>query len=60
MLTVSGAPESVLDVVDEGIAGDRLTVLQGEDNWDGDVDVVTDGNQRRERAFGRATRRCRR
>ena len=55
VLTVSGAPESVLDVVDEGISGDRLTVSRGEDNWDGDVDVVTDGNQRRERAFGRVT-----
>ncbi len=55
VLTVSGAPESVLDVVDEGIAGDRLTVSRGEDGWDSDVDVVTDGNQRRERAFGRVT-----
>ncbi|MEU4418753.1 alpha-(1-_3)-arabinofuranosyltransferase domain-containing protein, partial [Nocardia salmonicida] len=53
VVTVSGAPESVLDVQDEGLArSGRATVLAGERGWDAIPDVVTDGNQRRERAFG--------
>jgi arabinofuranan 3-O-arabinosyltransferase len=54
--TVSGAPESVLGVSDEDIVqGERMTVSDGEPHWNGGVDVVTDGNQRRERSFGRVT-----
>lgn len=53
VVTVAGVPESVLDVQDEGLAPDgRATVLSGERDWDAIPDVVTDGNQRRERAFG--------
>lgn len=56
--TVAGAPESILALQDAGlIALGQATVLDGEPGWD-DVapsptpDVVTDGDERRERAFG--------
>ncbi|WP_148614738.1 alpha-(1-_3)-arabinofuranosyltransferase domain-containing protein [Nocardioides rubriscoriae] len=53
VVTVRGAPESVLALQDEGLAdGTRATVLEGEPGWDAPADVVTDGDQRRERAFG--------
>lgn len=53
VVTVRGAPESVLAVQGGGlVAADVPTVLEGEPGWDGSVDVVTDGDQRRERAFG--------
>jgi arabinofuranan 3-O-arabinosyltransferase len=53
VLTVSGAPESILALQDEGLTGpDGATVLAGEDGWDAPVDIVTDTLQRRERAFG--------
>ncbi len=53
VVTVGGAPESVLDLQQEGlIAPGVATVLDGEPGWHAPVDVVTDGDQRRERAFG--------
>lgn len=51
--TVRGAPESVLDLEDGGlVAPDQATVLENEPGWPGKAQVVTDGLQRRERAFG--------
>ncbi|WP_232675873.1 alpha-(1-_3)-arabinofuranosyltransferase family protein, partial [Nocardioides sp. R-C-SC26] len=51
--TVRGAPESVLALQRAGeIAVDVATVLEGEPGWVERADVVTDGDQRRERAFG--------
>ncbi|WP_166391618.1 alpha-(1-_3)-arabinofuranosyltransferase domain-containing protein [Nocardioides ochotonae] len=53
VLTVRGAPESVLAVQETGLVSPgTATVLEGEDGWEREADVVTDGNQRRERAFG--------
>lgn len=53
VVTVRGAAESVLaveggDLVDPDVA----TVLEGEPGWDRPATVVTDSDQRRERAFG--------
>ena len=51
--TVRGAPESVLGLQGAGlVAPGQPTVLEGEDGWAAPADVVTDSNQRRERAFG--------
>ncbi|HWM02278.1 MAG TPA: alpha-(1-_3)-arabinofuranosyltransferase family protein, partial [Actinophytocola sp.] len=51
--TVRGAPESILRVMSSGLVGPRqATVLEGEPGWRRAADIVTDGNQRRERAFG--------
>ncbi|UUW87678.1 alpha-(1-_3)-arabinofuranosyltransferase [Pimelobacter simplex] len=51
--TVRGAPESVLLGQSTGvIEADQPTVLEGEAGWKRPADVVTDSNQRRERAFG--------
>ena len=51
--TVRGAPESILGLQDAGLVDlDQATVLEGEPGWDHPADVVTDGDQRRERAFG--------
>ncbi|KAA1417861.1 DUF3367 domain-containing protein [Nocardioides humilatus] len=53
VVTVRGASESVLALQDGGLlAPGRPTVLEGEGGWDDDADVVTDSDQRRERAFG--------
>ena len=53
VVTVQGGPESVLSVQQLGlVAAGQATVLQGEPGWDAAADVVTDDNQRRERAFG--------
>ncbi|WP_244927637.1 alpha-(1-_3)-arabinofuranosyltransferase family protein [Nocardioides sp. W7] len=53
VLTVRGAPESVLAVQDNGLVEPgQATVLEGEPGWDREADIVTDGDQRRERAFG--------
>ncbi|KRB75911.1 hypothetical protein ASE01_12720 [Nocardioides sp. Root190] len=53
VLTVRGAPESVLALQRSGILGtSRASVLEGEPGWEREADVVTDGDQRRERAFG--------
>jgi arabinofuranan 3-O-arabinosyltransferase len=52
VVTVSGAPESVLGLDGAGLLAGRPTVLEGEEGWDEDADVVTDSDQRRERAFG--------
>ncbi len=53
VVTVRGAPESVLALQDAGLPDDgRATVLEGEPGWDAPADVVTDSDQRRERAFG--------
>jgi len=52
-VTVRGGPESVLTAQHLGlVAPDQATVLQGERGWDAVADVVTDDDQRRERAFG--------
>jgi arabinofuranan 3-O-arabinosyltransferase len=51
--TVRGAPESILRAMSSGLVDPRqATVLEGEPDWRRPADVVTDGNQRRERAFG--------
>lgn len=51
--TVAGAPESVLDLQSAGLVEPgQATVLAGEPGWDAQPDVVTDSDQRRERAFG--------
>lgn len=51
--TVRGAPESVLGLQSAGLVdAQRPTVLEGEPGWKALADVVTDSNQRRERAFG--------
>lgn len=51
--TVRGAPESILALQDGGLVDvDQATVLEGEPGWRRTADVVTDGDQRRERAFG--------
>ena len=52
--TVAGAPEAWLPLVATGLVdpGDS-TVSLGEPGWSGNATVVTDTNQRRERAFGR-------
>ncbi|WP_182375960.1 alpha-(1-_3)-arabinofuranosyltransferase family protein [Nocardioides sp. WS12] len=51
--TVRGAPESVLGLQSAGLVDPtRPTVLEGEPGWKAPADVVTDTNQRRERAFG--------
>ncbi|QSR26163.1 hypothetical protein CFH99_11045 [Nocardioides aromaticivorans] len=53
VVTVRGTPESVLALQGTGVlAPGRATVLEGEPGWDAPADVVTDGDQRRERAFG--------
>ncbi|WP_182526402.1 alpha-(1-_3)-arabinofuranosyltransferase domain-containing protein [Nocardioides dongkuii] len=53
VLTVRGAPESILSLQEaEAVAPGQATVLEGEQGWDREADVVTDGDQRRERAFG--------
>ncbi|MBS45759.1 MAG: hypothetical protein CMH83_21815 [Nocardioides sp.] len=53
--TVRGAPETVLGLQDTGLVDPgQATVLEGEPGWDRTADVVTDGDQRRERAFGSA------
>ncbi len=53
VVTVRGAPESILRVLSSGLVGaGQATVLEGEPGWGPAADVVTDGNQRRERAFG--------
>lgn len=53
VVTVRGTPESVLALQGTGVlAPGRATVLEGEPGWEGVADVVTDGDQRRERAFG--------
>lgn len=51
--TVRGAPESVLGLQSAGLVDPgRPTVLEGESGWNRPADVVSDSNQRRERAFG--------
>uniref|UniRef100_UPI0016024BB6 alpha-(1->3)-arabinofuranosyltransferase domain-containing protein n=1 Tax=Nocardioides stalactiti TaxID=2755356 RepID=UPI0016024BB6 len=53
VLTVRGASDSVLALQGGGLLpADVPTVVEGEDGWDGVADVVTDTDQRRERAFG--------
>ena len=53
VVTVRGAAESVLAVEGGGLTGpDVPTVLEGEPGWDRAATVVTDDDQRRERAFG--------
>ncbi|RHW25124.1 DUF3367 domain-containing protein [Nocardioides immobilis] len=53
VVTVRGAAESVLAVEGGGHVGpDVATVLEGEPGWDRPATVVTDSDQRRERAFG--------
>ena len=53
VVTVRGAPESILQVLSSGLVAPwQATVLEGEPDWEAAADVVTDGNQRRERAFG--------
>jgi arabinofuranan 3-O-arabinosyltransferase len=52
--TVAGAPEAWLPLVATGLVEpEDGTVSLGEPGWSGDASVVTDTNQRRERAFGR-------
>ena len=52
-VTVRGAPESILRVMSSGLVSPgQATVLEGEPGWRRSADIVTDGNQRRERAFG--------
>src|SRR5690606_13680082 len=54
VVTVSGAPETVLGLQEEGLVSPAgATVIAGEENWDAEPDVVTDAPMRRERAFGR-------
>ncbi len=51
--TVRGAPESILALQAAGLVDlETATVLEGEPGWDTPADIVTDGDQRRERAFG--------
>lgn len=51
--TVRGAPESILALQRQGLVElDQATVLEGEPGWNRPADVVTDADQRRERAFG--------
>lgn len=51
--TVRGAPESVLGLQAAGLVDPtRPTVLEGEPGWKTPAGIVTDSNQRRERAFG--------
>ena len=53
VVTVRGAAESVLAVEGGGLVGRHVpTVLEGEPGWDRAATVVTDSDQRRERAFG--------
>lgn len=53
VVTVRGTPESVLSLQADGVVdADEATVLEGEPGWDEAADVVTDDDQRRERAFG--------
>ena len=53
VLTVRGGPESILALQQDGVVDEtRATVLEGEPGWDRPADVVTDDDQRRERAFG--------
>lgn len=53
VVTVRGAAESSLLAQAAGLVGaDQPTVLEGEPGWDRPADVVTDTDQRRERAFG--------
>ncbi|MDZ5620576.1 alpha-(1-_3)-arabinofuranosyltransferase family protein [Nocardioides sp. HM23] len=53
VVTVRGAAESVLAVEGGGLVGaDAPTVLEGEPGWERAATVVTDSDQRRERAFG--------
>jgi arabinofuranan 3-O-arabinosyltransferase len=53
VLTVRGAPESVLALQDAGLVEPgQASVLEGEPGWKAPADVVTDDDQKRERAFG--------
>lgn len=53
VVTVRGAPESVLSLQQLGLVeAGAATVLEGEPGWEPPADVVTDDDQRRERAFG--------
>ena len=53
VVTVRGAPESILRVMSSGLVDPgQATVLEGEPGWEPGAVVVTDGDQRRERAFG--------
>ncbi len=53
VVTVRGAAESSLLLQAAGLVGaDQPTVLDGEPGWDRPADVITDTDQRRERAFG--------
>ncbi len=52
--TVAGAPEAWLPLVGTDLVDpEASTVSLGEPGWSDDATVVTDTNQRRERAFGR-------
>lgn len=53
--TVAGSPEAWLPLQGAGLLGpERATVVQGDVGWsDEGATIVTDTNQRRERAFGR-------
>lgn len=50
--TVRGNAESILSLQSLGLVGQGATVLEGEPGWEGTPEVVTDTDQRRERAFG--------
>ncbi|GAA1543061.1 alpha-(1-_3)-arabinofuranosyltransferase [Nocardioides humi] len=53
VVTVRGAAESVLLAQASGqVRPDQPTVLEGEPGWERPADLVTDADQRRERAFG--------
>jgi arabinofuranan 3-O-arabinosyltransferase len=53
VLTVRGAPDSILALQDAGlVAPGQATVLEGEPGWEQPVDIVTDDDQKRERACG--------
>lgn len=53
VLTVRGAPESILSLQSAGLVPPEVaTVLEGEPGWQATADIVTDDDQRRERAFG--------
>jgi arabinofuranan 3-O-arabinosyltransferase len=52
--TVQGAPEDIVRAVSAGLLSDAPAVLAGDaDGLTGPASVVTDGYQRRERAYGR-------
>lgn len=53
VVTLRGSAESSLLAQGSGLVGaDQPTVLEGESGWGRSADVVTDSDQRRERAFG--------